>query len=75
MRIVCWVLSFNVVSSFSLEDYVVRYAHRFLFIPHTHDQGFGEIPPGRPPDVGFKHTIEFGLRRINEMMDELHGVV
>jgi hypothetical protein len=23
-----------------------------------HDRVFGEIPPGRPPDRGFEHTIE-----------------
>jgi hypothetical protein len=23
-----------------------------------HDQVFGEIPPGRPPNKGFEHTIE-----------------
>jgi hypothetical protein len=40
-----------------------------------HEQGFGEIPLGRPPDIGFKHTIEFGLPRIYELMDELHGAI
>jgi hypothetical protein len=34
---------------------------------------FGEIPPGRPLDIGFDHTIEFGLPKIDEMVDELHG--
>jgi hypothetical protein len=58
-----------------LEDCMVRYAHQFPFIPHMHDQGVGEIPPGRPPDMGFEHTIEFGLPRIDELRDELHGAV
>jgi hypothetical protein len=40
-----------------------------------HDQGFGEILPGRPPDIDFEHTIEFGLPRIDELIDELHGAV
>jgi hypothetical protein len=42
------MLGHNVVPSFFLEDCMVRYAHQFPFSPHTHDQGVGEIPPGRP---------------------------
>jgi hypothetical protein len=54
---------------------MLRYAHQFSFSPHMHDEGVGRIPLGRPPDIDFKHTIEFGLPRIDELMDELHGAV
>jgi hypothetical protein len=73
VRIVCWFITLS--HNFFIEDCMVSYAHQFYFNPHTHDQGFGEIPLGIPPVLGFDHTIEFGLPRIDEMMDELHGVV
>ena len=50
-----------------------------------HDHVFGKIPPGRPPDRGFEHTIELEeghklvitnpYRHLNKFKDEIKNSI